>query len=265
MRIFDVVIAVAVVTLAGAAVWVFVIGGPSGDTEAQVSQPPASEPSQAPEREAINRLDCDAIRGTDYLSSEERTWFLENCGESSPRQPTPAVSLVVSEDQPLPTDTPTLSEDVPPPTLAPEEEPPLPPPPAPPTSTPRPPEPAPTAIAQAPAGPIEYVGTHSAGGTIWFSLTPSGDRKVQSFVGHWFCGKSVATPDRILNLTNMRIIGSGFGYTSTRFLVTGVFSSNGEVSGTISYNANNCQNEVTWTASMQGACPVGERYNEIVC
>jgi hypothetical protein len=28
---------------------------------------------------ANNRLDCEEIRGTDYLSSEERTWFLDNC------------------------------------------------------------------------------------------------------------------------------------------------------------------------------------------
>jgi hypothetical protein len=26
-----------------------------------------------------NRLDCAAIRGTDYLSREERAWFLDNC------------------------------------------------------------------------------------------------------------------------------------------------------------------------------------------
>jgi len=26
-----------------------------------------------------NRLDCDVIRGTDYLSRDERRWFLDNC------------------------------------------------------------------------------------------------------------------------------------------------------------------------------------------
>lgn len=28
---------------------------------------------------AVNRLDCEEIRGTDYFSSEERRWFLDNC------------------------------------------------------------------------------------------------------------------------------------------------------------------------------------------
>ena len=32
-----------------------------------------------PTVEAPNRADCDAIRGTDYESPEERTWFLANC------------------------------------------------------------------------------------------------------------------------------------------------------------------------------------------
>jgi hypothetical protein len=45
------------------------------------------EPTAAPETElpppppplSPNRLNCDAIRGTDYLSGDERNWFLSNC------------------------------------------------------------------------------------------------------------------------------------------------------------------------------------------
>jgi hypothetical protein len=43
-------------------------------------------PSSTPEPAAtgspgsdVNRADCTAIRGTDYRSTEERTWFLANC------------------------------------------------------------------------------------------------------------------------------------------------------------------------------------------
>lgn len=35
---------------------------------------PEAEPTQV-----LNRLDCNEIRGTDYASPEERTWFLANC------------------------------------------------------------------------------------------------------------------------------------------------------------------------------------------
>jgi hypothetical protein len=40
------------------------------------AQPPDAAPTPAP---AENRQDCNAIRGTDYLSPEERDWFLANC------------------------------------------------------------------------------------------------------------------------------------------------------------------------------------------
>ena len=47
---------------------------------------PAPEPTAVPTPEPppppppANRADCNAIRGTSYLSAEERTWFLANCG-----------------------------------------------------------------------------------------------------------------------------------------------------------------------------------------
>jgi len=142
MRIFDLGIAAAVVALVGVAVWVFVLGGPSGDSDAQVSQPPGSEAGPPPDA-AENRLDCDAIRGTDYLSPEERTWFLANCSGSAADQPSPPSPATPSANQPPPTDTPMVSGDGPPPTVLPVDEPLVPPPPAPPTPTPRPAEPAP--------------------------------------------------------------------------------------------------------------------------
>ncbi len=39
---------------------------------------PELEPTPTPEP-AENRADCDEIRGQDYLSLEERIWFLTNC------------------------------------------------------------------------------------------------------------------------------------------------------------------------------------------
>ena len=41
---------------------------------------PQAEPTASPTAAALtNRQDCAAIRGRDYLSPEERTWFLANC------------------------------------------------------------------------------------------------------------------------------------------------------------------------------------------
>lgn len=49
--------------------------------EARCASPtPAAAETPAPDP-ALNRADCDAIRGTDYRSVEERQWFLENCVE----------------------------------------------------------------------------------------------------------------------------------------------------------------------------------------
>ena len=56
------------------------------------SQPPATDQSPAESQQQagvpapsgatvqiLNRLDCEKIRGTNYNSPEERTWFLANC------------------------------------------------------------------------------------------------------------------------------------------------------------------------------------------
>lgn len=43
---------------------------------------PTPEPDDepvAPADATLNREDCDAIRGTEYRSGEERQWFLDNC------------------------------------------------------------------------------------------------------------------------------------------------------------------------------------------
>ena len=48
--------------------------------------PPTLTPVPTEESEEVdptNRKDCDAIRGTDYLSPGERTWYLENCTRST--------------------------------------------------------------------------------------------------------------------------------------------------------------------------------------
>lgn len=47
--------------------------------------PPEATPTAVPEATAeptapvTNRQDCNQIRGTQYLSPEERTWYLDNC------------------------------------------------------------------------------------------------------------------------------------------------------------------------------------------
>ncbi len=54
-----------------------------------VSQTPEAAGADVPATEApvTNRLNCDEIRGTKFLSDAERQWFLANCGPS----PTPTV------------------------------------------------------------------------------------------------------------------------------------------------------------------------------
>jgi len=48
--------------------------------EAEREPTAEAEPTSTPEPEKItNREDCREIRGTDYLSRQERTWFLDNC------------------------------------------------------------------------------------------------------------------------------------------------------------------------------------------
>lgn len=45
---------------------------------------PTVAPAAAPASAAIaNRTDCNAIRGTDYRSGDERDWYQKNCGASS--------------------------------------------------------------------------------------------------------------------------------------------------------------------------------------
>lgn len=55
----------------------------------QANRTPRSTPTQpAPTVPPVtNRRDCNAIRGTDYLSEEERGWFLDNCVAPSPTPP----------------------------------------------------------------------------------------------------------------------------------------------------------------------------------
>lgn len=48
---------------------------PSPTPTAEAEAPPP-EPTAAP---VTNRQDCNQIRGTQYVSEEERTWYLANC------------------------------------------------------------------------------------------------------------------------------------------------------------------------------------------
>ena len=56
-------------------------GTGAGGTEAEGAQPEGGEqqPADAAPAGPPNRADCNQIRGTQYLSPEERTWFLANC------------------------------------------------------------------------------------------------------------------------------------------------------------------------------------------
>jgi hypothetical protein len=42
------------------------------------SPTPSPRPTASP-TPVLNRLNCQKIKGTDYLSPEERTWYLANC------------------------------------------------------------------------------------------------------------------------------------------------------------------------------------------
>lgn len=41
--------------------------------------PPETASPPPPQQGPPNRMNCDAIRGTQYLSPEERSWYLGNC------------------------------------------------------------------------------------------------------------------------------------------------------------------------------------------
>jgi hypothetical protein len=58
------------------------------ETVENITPTPAPEPTAVPTPEPpppppppppANRADCNVIRGTSYLSADERTWFLANC------------------------------------------------------------------------------------------------------------------------------------------------------------------------------------------
>jgi hypothetical protein len=77
-----------VVLVLSASVLAGIFGG-GGTTDAGISSAPApvlESPTAVPTPQATpeptpvaNRADCSAIRGTDYHSPEERTWYLANC------------------------------------------------------------------------------------------------------------------------------------------------------------------------------------------
>lgn len=51
----------------------------AAEPKAPPQSPPAIVPPPPPPPAAPNRLDCSAIRGTSYLSNEERDWYRANC------------------------------------------------------------------------------------------------------------------------------------------------------------------------------------------
>jgi hypothetical protein len=79
-----IVIGVMVVILSGGLAELSGTGASAGssDRAEETQAAPAPEATNTPESTAepvTNRADCAKIRGTDYLSPDERTWFLANC------------------------------------------------------------------------------------------------------------------------------------------------------------------------------------------
>jgi hypothetical protein len=68
------------------------------DTDVVGQQPPGAQPT--------NRMDCDAISGTAYLSQQERRWFLDNCVAPAPAPPTSVPPTSVPPTSVPPTATP---------------------------------------------------------------------------------------------------------------------------------------------------------------
>ncbi len=58
--------------------------------------PPPPTPTATP---VLNRLDCDSIRGTEYLSGEERTWFLANCVTGASSSEIEGTDFCTTEDR----------------------------------------------------------------------------------------------------------------------------------------------------------------------
>ena len=56
-----------------------VIAATATSRPAPTSTQPPARPTTVPTARVTNRQNCDAIRGTDYLSTEERDWFLRKC------------------------------------------------------------------------------------------------------------------------------------------------------------------------------------------
>lgn len=68
-----------------------------------ITDTPQANETQTATRTPTNRRNCDEIRGTTYLSLEERTWFLANCIDAAATPPPPAGS---TPPPPPPTSTP---------------------------------------------------------------------------------------------------------------------------------------------------------------
>jgi hypothetical protein len=69
---------IALVLIAGVLAGVSSSGSGSPlDSAAQESSQSGPNASTAPA--IVNREDCTQIRGTDYLSAEERSWYLASC------------------------------------------------------------------------------------------------------------------------------------------------------------------------------------------
>jgi hypothetical protein len=59
----------------------------AGLTSAQPGQPPQTQQQTAG---GSDRTDCNAIRGTPYRSNSERTWYIQNCGQTTSAPPVTA-------------------------------------------------------------------------------------------------------------------------------------------------------------------------------
>jgi hypothetical protein len=84
MTKYLIVIGVIVVIMSGGLAELSGTGASAGSSSRaeETQTAPAAEATSTPEptAEAVtNRADCGEIRGTDYLSADERTWFLANC------------------------------------------------------------------------------------------------------------------------------------------------------------------------------------------